>query len=185
MKTNTVKLAAGGSSNIAGNIRRLKVIAADGPIFIQTPSESAPLLLGETLTLETPSTRTEIVNKHSADNTVELLLIGSDEGDISSPAASVAINNQPEVHVLGDENALGLPQVVVVAGLNVIPANANRRSIMIHAGQNNVGRLWIAGTAANEGIPLDADDTIELRVKGSLSIWATDAGDKINALETV
>lgn len=185
MKPNKITLEVGQSLNLGGKLRRLKVLAADGPILVKTPTETAPLVLGETLTLETPSERTEITNQHGASNTLNLLLIGSGEGDISSPSASVSINNQPKVSMLADSEANGLAQVTTAAGVNSIAGNVNRRVIMIHAGQTNTGRLWIGGSAEGEGIPLDADDTIELRVKGAISIWATNAGDKINALEVV
>lgn len=178
-------LGQGQEVNLAGQVKKIKVRQASGPVLFKTPDETAPADLGETITFEKATNGLQVINTHDASNTLEMIVISSDEGALEAAASAVSIANEPTVIIGGAVSVAGLPQIVVAAGINTLAANENRRTLMIHAGQNNAGRVWIGGTSENVGIPLDADDTIELNTRGAVSIWATNAGDTVNALEVV
>ncbi|MFG1496474.1 hypothetical protein ABMA57_07555 [Saccharospirillum sp. HFRX-1] len=184
MKPNTITLEVGQSQNIGGKLRRLKLIDADGPVLIRTPTEIAPLELGETLTLESASDRTEIINQHTANNTLRLLVISSGEGDISSPSSSVAINNQPSVKVLPASSFPGLAPVEFDGSPQVMPGNPDRKELLVVAAEENQGRVWIGSTDGTTGIPLKPEGTFTTDVVGDIQVFGM-SGDKLYLAEKV
>lgn len=88
-----VTLQVGESTNIGGDVKKVKVRQAIGPIVLRTPSEECPADLGETITFESASNRVQVINAHDAPNTLELIVIASDEGDVAAASSSVAVTN--------------------------------------------------------------------------------------------
>ena len=97
MKPVYLTMGAGKELNLGGLIKRIKVRKAVGPVLFKTPDEIAPADLGETITFEKASDQVQVVNTHDAQNTLELIIISSDEGSLDAAASSVSINNPEDI----------------------------------------------------------------------------------------
>lgn len=120
----------------------------------------------KTLRLRSPATQTVTV-------AVSMLPI-TDDRLIGTVKASLAAQG----------GFAGLPALEFAsAGVQTIPANAERYRVDLLAGLDNSGLIWVGGTAAGEGIPLPARGAYQLTVTGPVSVFADTAGDRLHMAE--
>jgi len=79
----------------------------------------------------------------------------------------------------------GLPVIDFDVNLKSIAGNANRKELILRAAGDNVGQIFIGGTALNEGIPLDINEPFTLETSADLSLYATNINDRLFVGETV
>ncbi|MDX1473496.1 MAG: hypothetical protein R3309_04955 [Reinekea sp.] len=99
----------------------------------------------------------------------------------------LGVDENTLLRVDGNRTATGLPELEASSAGEVltVPANLERKSLVIQAGATNAGKIWAGATAANVGLPLAATDTLTIEVKEAFTLFATNANDKVHLLEVI
>lgn len=86
-----------------------------------------------------------------------------------------------------DGGFVGMPAMVSGAAneSKTIAANSLRRKLYVRGGEQNTGLVWVGGSAADEGLPLGADDVFYEAISGEIALFFEDAGDKVYLGEVV
>ncbi|NIC03972.1 hypothetical protein [Billgrantia bachuensis] len=95
------------------------------------------------------------------------MIVGSGEFESGRTTGNVSLKAAATIQAVGD-----------VAGGGTIPANPDRRQLVMRASLNNAAAVTIAG------LPIEPGDTFELDVAGEVAVGG-DAGDVLHVAEVV
>ncbi|GGX52340.1 hypothetical protein GCM10007392_19590 [Saccharospirillum salsuginis] len=170
-----MKLAAGQQMTMpgAGLVRKIKVRKADGPVLFRTGAETAPADLGETITFEQVAETVRVENTHTNSNSLELIVIASGEGDVQAAASSVAVSNLDSLQqALSPSDTFSMPGDVTVgaAATQIVPANVDRREVMISLPSSAADSIRIggAGVTTGSGLELEPGGTVTLNAESAV-----------------
>lgn len=167
-----------------GKGRFFRVLKSSYPIEIRTYTASGETqsseLLANTGGEFKPFARAEITSAYA-----QTIIVAY--SDLPIFDNRLGVDDNTLLRVDGNRTATGLPALVAgVAGeVLTVPANPDRKSLVLQAAASNGGKLWAGGNGSEIGLPVSANDTLTVEVKKPFQIYATNAGDKIYLLEVV
>jgi hypothetical protein len=126
-----MNLTAGEAKQIRGNTKRLIVRRATGPILIETDkNESVELIQGDNVLFENIAGSMTIKDISGGANSLQLILVGSGEGDIASSAGAVEVANKVSITEVPAKrwNVIGYQGF---GPFYLLPENENRKYAVI------------------------------------------------------
>ena len=175
MDNRKVKLAAAGQTQVRGNIKRIVIRRASGPVFIETDqAEAVEAIQGDNILFEKACKVMTVTDTSGFQNELTLLLVGSSEGDVSNAAGTVEIANTDEI---GRAVTTGAATCDIrkinagIGGVQVLAAGVNRRMALV----STSGPVQFATSAAPGGQVFVIDGVLEYPALGELWAFGTDS----------
>ncbi|MFQ3229718.1 hypothetical protein [Reinekea sp.] len=172
MRVQDFIIPLGGKIPVGGDLKKVKLRKASGPVFIDTGRERIPLELGELAVIPETVKSVVVINDHNAVNVVQLVIMETGGADLISPSSSVAINNEPVVGVKSGSSIVGLPKMTLTAEVKTIAAATGRKRVTLLTDAANTGLIWVGGVE-NSGLPLPASATIDLDIEGEIPLYGS------------
>ncbi|MDP2505643.1 hypothetical protein [Oceanobacter sp. 3_MG-2023] len=139
MLNRTVKLSANGSIQVRGDIKRVIVRRSTSGFLMETDkNERVEAAQGDNFLFEKVSGVLTLTDLSGSENHIELILVASNEGDVSSAASAVDVANVAEM-------AKGLAAAAGSCEINTYAASAE--GVMILSGLVENRRTAIVSTS--------------------------------------
>ena len=168
-------LSAEEQTQVRGNIKRVIIRRASGPVLIETDkSELVEANQGDNIRFENVCGVMSLTNLSGVDNRLVLVLIADGEGDLTSTSGAVEIANISEL--TGASADFTISQFILdTAGKKILAAGVNRRSALISTNGP------VAVSKSQGGTTFTVDGVLEHTAMGEL--WAAADGVTVEVLE--
>lgn len=176
-----IKLEANETRTVEKAGYSIYILDAPGVVEVTIDNESEELQSGQGI----PSNgvmfhSVRLVNVEAVAQTIELHIASNNRGIISNRlSGSVKTEEQAA------DGFSGLPEIAITGAAQSIAGNLNRAQLLIVAGQENAGVVWLGSSIAGQGIPLPAGGIYEGRISGELALIGAAPGDVLNVAEVV
>jgi len=171
-----VSLKANEQQQVRGNLKRVIVRRASGPVLIETDkSEVIEARQGDNVLFENVCSVMSLTDKTGMANRLWLVLVSDGEGDVSSVAATVDLANAGDLTAASPDYEIR-NYTSTAAGVKILDAASNRRAAIISTdGLTKVGKTQGAADL------FTVDGVLEHTAQGDL--WAHGEGVEIEVLE--
>lgn len=182
MITRELPLKNGGLVGI-GKGRYFRVLKASYPITIRTyganGTQEAEILANTGAEFE-PFSRAEIFSEQDQNVVIAY-------SNLPIYDNRLGVDENTLLKLDAHRTATGLAELVAAGNNEVltVPANPNRKSLIIQAGSANAAQIWAGGSAVGVGLPMNATDTLTIEVKEAFDLFAVNSGDKVHLLEVI
>lgn len=173
MDNRKITLPAAGQTQVRGNIKRVVIRRASGPVFIETDmAEAVEAIQGDNILFEKACGVMTVTDTSGFQNELTLLLVGSSEGDVSNAAGTVDVANATE---LGRAMNAGADSVQIrrydLASGDVQILGDNARRVAVISTNSDVKVSLSQGDAVNYFV---VNGVLEHAANGAL--WASGVG---------
>ncbi|WP_419810680.1 hypothetical protein [Bacterioplanoides sp.] len=176
MQDRTLTLQPEGGVRIDGDVKRIVIRAANGPVRITTEkAEIIEMRAGDNVRFEKVSKFYTIENLSSQANRVTLITASTSEGDIDSTSDSVVVANAADIS--GGARTYSVRNyTATAAGVRVLTDTVQRRTALISTG----GSVQVRKTQ-NAADYFTVDGVIEHPANGE--VWVSGDNVRVEVLE--
>ena len=168
-------LSAEEQTQVRGNIKRVIIRRASGPVLIETDkSETVEAKQGDNIRFENVCGVMSITNLSGVDNRLMLVLVADGEGDMTSTAEVMEMANAGEI-TAGAADFDIRSYTAVAGGVQVLFSGVSRRSALI----STAGPVSVSKIQGGESFTVDG--VLDHPAQGAL--WVSGDGVSVEVLE--
>ena len=180
MDNRKVTLEAAGQTQVRGNIKRVILRRASGPVLIETDeAEAVEAIQGDNILFEKACGVMSITDVSGFPNELVLLLVSSSEGDVSGAAGTVEVANTAEMgrSIQTGANTCDIRRYTVgTSGVKALE-DITRRSALL----SSSGPIEVATSQA--GTRMVIDGVLDYPASGELWLWTNEGTVTVELME--